>query len=403
MRNLYYFYLEFKTAIKCMLGTLIALIAILILSVSLLYAISIAKASYEEALAINVGVVIPEKDQSLNSILKLAESLTSLKGYCSLQSCSESQARDGLRNNTLALAIIIPEDFIDKATHMQPAEFTILAPNELSHNEKKLFSIFHGVEHMMTICESAIQSMYLGMEEFSFDFSIPQMENDLTTIYVNQFMSRGNVFDVEFLSIFGNYSYIEYYSSSLILIILLVCSLSFFGMYGRGELYLEKIFAVKTFGIIKITIMKILAQTLALSLFSYIILLSVYAFDNILRLGLLYVTPGTFLGIFLISLAVSSFTHLIITLFRCSSGASIYYILISLIMVTLSGGIVPKIYFPKALYTFAFFLPFSIWHNATLSSLYETKAASIVILLFNIVFTLSLGIILYVRQVKKHA
>lgn len=399
-----YFITELKESAGIFLRMIFGFSVVVVLLFAFLLGVNQVAQEQESKAFITLGVALPEKDTIFRPIITMANNLTSLKGFCRVDECSEEELRENMENGKYNMGIFIPDDFFEKANSMQPAEFTLYAPLDMTLSEKKILSLFESIELVMAVTEGGIVAMYNGMAEYDFPFSIAKMENDVTDIYVSEFMSRDGCFDVKYLSPYGDFSFTEYYVAAMILLGIMLCSMGLVNHYNVERLSFERIFFKKSWERVLCSMMKIVSMGIG---FSFLLCLTIFIFDRICEVAgssLIYARGTTYLVMLLLGVSVSVYYHLLGALLNSErEGKIIIMILVTMIMPLLSGAFIPKAFFPKWLSMISEVMPFSVWHRIMLEGTFGTvsSVSVISIILFDVVMML-VGVIVYNIRIRKN-
>lgn len=400
----YYFLLELKSAARRMLLLFLVFVISIALLFSALFMYNRASQNRESSAVITLGIVLPESDTVFKSIIGLANSLVSLRGFCRIESCNnEDILLEGLEDGTYNMGIVIPKEFYELANSMQSASFILYAPKNLTLSEKKLISLLQAVERVMIVTEGGIVGMYTGMQIYEFPISIGQMENDVTNLYVTSFLNRDNTYEEYFLSPYGDYSFMEYYLSSAFLIIVLIFSLSLIGLYDKYKLTFEKLY----FKSIAQRLLCCSFKILSLSICFFAVLSTMLFLGNfickIIGSRFIMLSPSAYLAAIVLSISLSSLFNLIGAIFvKAPEGKLVLMLLIIILMPVLSGGIIPVSFLPDSMQGAAHNLPFGLYHNLMLEALFgDISAVSVIKVIILTIIMLVVGFTIYIKRMAR--
>lgn len=398
----------FITELKGVTGIFIRMIFSFVIVVALLFLIlsGINRASQEQdaKAIITLGVALPEEDTIFKTVIMFANSLNSLKGFCRMEACTEDELQKNIEDGRYNMGISIPADFYEKANSMQPADFTLYAPANMTLSEKKLISLLEAVERVMVVTEGGIVAMYNGMSAYDFPFSVAEMENDVTNIYVSKFMSRDDCFDVSYLSPYGDYSFLEYYAAAMILLGAMICSMGLVNHYNVEKLSFERIFFKKSGERILCSMSKVIAMGVGFSIILCMTLLIADRICETVGSSFIYAKGSAYGVMILMGMSMAVYYHLLGALFASErEGKVITMVMLTIIMPFLSGAFIPVVFFPKWLSALSKLIPFSAWHRLILEGTFGdvTGTSVISILIFDIVL-LALGVVIYNSRIRKN-
>lgn len=373
IRNIRMIELEMKMALKCMIRALLLLLTLIVIMSTILFAFnSIFQAKSENAV-LKIGVVTDE-DNSFGMLVRFANSISSLQGICRLEIFNRQEALDELQKGNLALVMDIPDEFVDKAQHMEETSFDIYTPKNITTSQKRILRLLVGVEDVMVTTESAIQSCYDSMEQYTFTVDRATMESDLTMLYVMQFLNRDDYFETEYLSLHGAHSSVQYYCLAVLLCAMLLAAVCYMKMYDDENVMIEKMLAPSVSQRCFLTITKTLTVALVGCLPVWILIIGCRCVNRYAReldaLNIVESVAGiNMFTVLLVSCGIVGMLGVCALYIDGRGKRVLIYILISLLMIVASG-IMSSVYFlPPLMRGMAGIWPVGIWQGALLDSL----------------------------------
>ena len=366
-----YLWLEMKSACRCVLSALAGLIISTILLCLFVFGAGKVSDQQKKEARIRLAVVVPEDQAMLRQIPALANRMESVSQFASMENCDYDSAMEGFRAGDYRMVIVFPDDFFSKAEHMEEAEFQIFVHEDMGYAEKKAIAMIDGVQEIMLLTENSIKAMYDSMKIYNFSFSVRHMEDGLLETFVKEALNRDAYYDIQFLSAYGDYSFPEYYASSVFLILILMVSMSFFKIYRREQMTLERIMTRSDADRLLFGFMKIVSIGLMIAV---MMLGALYAGDRIcIRLGSWFITMKfqTCIDFIIIAFSLALYVHIFGLISEKLHNGSLFYILITLLFTLISGMIVPRSYYPEVLGQAAGLLPLANIHRALLASLWQ--------------------------------
>ncbi len=398
-----YLWLEMKSACLCLLMALAGLIISALLLCLFLFGAGRVSDRQKKDARIRLAVVIPEDQAMLRQLPALANRMESVRQFASMENCDYEQAMEGFRAGDYRMVIAFPDDFFSKAEQMEETEFQIIVHEDMGYAEKKAIALIDGVQEVMLLTENSIKAMYDSMKIYAYSFSTRDMEDGLLEAFVMEALNRDAYYDIRFISAYGDYSFPEYYASSLFLILVLMVSISFFRLYRREQISLERIMSGSEGDRLLFGLMKIFAIGLMISIMMLGIL---YIGDRIcVRLGSWFITmrPGTCGPVMVIAFSLALYVHIFGLISEKIRNGSLIYILITLLLALSSGMIVARSYFPVFLGQAAGFLPLANLHRYLLSALWQKNDSGvwIRIILWDLLL-MAAGLYFYKKRLSKN-
>lgn len=327
--------LYLKTAFSCMGRALTFTAAILAIAALLLWN-TYRNADGGLSFA-NIGIVSEDDSKEMDWLFRIVKSMPAVKGLCSLEKYEKNEALKELKNGNLQIVMEIPENFVTDLNYMKESSLTLYVPKGDILANDRIFAMLSSVESLMATTECAICSMYEGMEHYSYNTTVSEMEDTLFGTYINSFLNREDQISIEYLSEYGNFDSFLYYGISGILFATVLLGVFMLRGYSKNMLETEKILAYSYGGKIILSLLKILCFSVP-----YFVLGStLFAAFSIIgeKLGYeIYISLPAYLTIIFIGLTISSFVHIFANLVGNREGREILYGLIVTLAWIISGA-----------------------------------------------------------------
>ncbi|MCR4651133.1 MAG: ABC transporter permease [Lachnospiraceae bacterium] len=364
--------LQFKLILSA--GIRSVLISVALLGIVFILISTFAKQYFEDDRQtgiVKIGVVTEDYGTDYNGIIRLVNAFESIKSFCVVVPMEEEEALSELQQGNIPLYIRIPSGFMEDAEHMKDVQLTVVRTEEESIAANKISALLSGVGGVMTTTENTIRAFY-GHEEY-LNKSIHAVEDDVMQMYVSAFFKRSSLYDTVYYSSYGNINVGSFYIMSAITLIILIVSSNMLSIFGNGyfELISNRFTNVTD---------KILIFGTAVIQTGFVIAVELAAIVMIVRRGLVllsddsshiytdyleefirsYITPFSFLSIFLAGMAISCVIWMFVILIDNKSRRVLMYALTIITGVMLSGVIGSQYYLP------AFIRPFrNIWTSGS--------------------------------------
>lgn len=388
-----------KLAVVYLAKAFLVIVVMTSVLVMALFAVNKIKSESDAAAGIVTGVVVPEGDKAVAALVKFANGISSLQDYCRLEVFDYNDAMEGLLDGALDMVIVIPDDFFDAATQMEPAEFTLYVSGEKSVGEKKLIGMLQGVEKVMVNTEGGICSMYKGMSIVSFPVTKTQMEDEMMEIFVRQFLNRGKLFDIHSLSPFGEYNLIQYYFIGISILIWFVCGVAYLGLYGKCNRRLERILARSLAQRVIVCIEKIVSMSVPMGLLLSFFTMVINSLMDYMGSNLFIARPYSYVTIWIFAFSAAIWIQLAGALSVDSAHGRTIYFIVVLVFAAVSGIIAPAVYLPSVLRTVSGIIPFSFMHRMLLDGMWgEMNLENLIIILVLDLIVAVIGMLLYNRR-----
>ncbi len=394
--------LECKAAFVCMGKAMIMMAATISLAAFFLW-LSFRTDTEDGILGrIEIGVVSMDTSNEMETITTYLESMPVLKALCRLQLLEKEEAMRRLKEGDLQMVIQIPEHFLKDAVYMKETTLEVCVPSDMTPEIQRVLSLLQGIERIMLTTESAIMSMYEGMRIDTYEMSVGEMEGSLTNLYVDRFFNRSGYYREEYLSPYGEYTPLQYYGVSLVLLLTTLFSVFFFGLYDLETVRLEKLLGPANSGMLRISLVKILCMGLPVVLWIWMVLGAVNVLFDALALPGFYITGASVPAGLLIGIAIAGCVQLFVSIFGNGIRQQIAFVLLILLL-WLCGGILGSAYYlPHFMRAVSNFDPAVIWVMGMLSSLFsETDAVSFAPLVITTLLSTALGVFCYMKHMQR--
>ena len=407
-----YFLLQLREACLCLLKGLVAIAAMLSLTAICIFT-TYRMESKKPSELITVAIVSEKEDLIISALVDMANDTRGLSLVCSFVPMGKEEAIDGLKNGSVSMVMSIPEDFYAKASGMQEASLDIYTAGKPDASQRRLLAVMGGIEELMAVTEGAMYSMYDGMALYSFPVSTAQMEQDIFGRVISEFINRADVFDMVYISAYGQYSFAQHYITAGIILSFIISGTAFFGMYGSGDRQLERIIGASPLKRIIISMIKTSAVALALG-FCMTVLILIFDLtfpkaDIWETIGIISFNAGfgTYMALWLFAISEAVCIHLITSLFGSQAASRTIYWLSMLLMLTAAGVIVPAVYLPAKLRKIAEYIPAGQWHGLLMRGIWSSSrrnmaAAGAPLVIITNVILFSIAVIVYSRSLNSH-
>ena len=366
--------LEGKTAFACW-GKIMAVMAALIAVAALLLFVIIGSDEKGDVLGkVKLGVVSMDESDNMDMMFGYVKSIPVMRVICDLEFMGRSEAMKAFEEGDLDMVIMIPNNFLQDAIHMQKTTISVYVPKEDSFANARILSILEGVESVMLTTESSILSMYEGMEYYSYDMTVREMEQSLTDVYVSRFLNRTSLFEEKYLSAYGDLSPVSYYGISLVILLTACFASCFFKLYDpetrRLEIHIDN--SGKNHFAFSISKIAVIAVPILVWLFAVLSLL--YFVSEAFDLTYFSVNVATYLFCIPIALVIAGTVQLFASAFGTGTREKIMYVLFIILLWLIGGVLGSSYYLPVAMQRLTVVNPASIYVKAMLSGMFGDDA-----------------------------
>lgn len=338
------------------------LLAILIALSCMMIGVMVIQSLFKPAILqpLRIAIVAEgEQGELVEAVMPLINQMDSIKGICQMRCISEKDARLGIQKGTYDVAVILDEDFYSEMNDYENPEVDFLMAEHSKANTVMFRELIQDGVALIRTTEAAMLSANKVLEEDGAAISKGESEQFLLETIITNAVMSSNTYDKIGVTDMAGYPMLAYYGASILIVSLLTCGVCFGRLYSSENHLVEQMLGRQGVGIFRLGIYHVLPMASLLFVLGVMELL-------IWRM----VQPGS-LGIGIVSVAVLSlsiaaFFHMIYAWMGYQSSSGMILSLSIVILVLLSGCLVPTVYFPEVLYRMSAFNPVNIWQNVLL-------------------------------------
>jgi len=392
MRRFKLFLLQLKSAfVSYIKGLLIIVALFVVLAIVALGAWRIKSSATQDKSLLIAAIVAEDNSYAMDYLTDMIQGIQGVSYICDMKSMEWEEAYQGLEKGTVDVIIRIPAEFYDKAVHMEESEIEIYTWGQPTKLQKKLLAQLSGAQSLMNVTECKIYACYDGINTMEVPYSRAQIESDLFLSAVSGFMNRDQYFQIKDLSSFGSYTFLQFYSVTALILAMIIAYIPAFGMYMHGEKQLERLVHRSRMGFVMASLGRIVAMTIAAGSISTIVLLLLKSSFRVV--GYLWI----------VSLSLGIWVHLLAALCGDSAHGRAIYVLISLIMLVSAGVLVPAVYLPGVIRDLSTYVPARAWHDMLMSAIYgKRRILGVSYVLISDVIVAIASIWVYTRSLVNH-
>lgn len=300
---------------------------------------------------ITVGVVMPEDDKLAAMALSMVQSLDSVGSLCEFQYVEKSEGKGLLKKGSIFALMELPVGLVQGIMNGSNPPITITFPK----NAGLEASVFKELTEAGTSMLGTAQAAIYGADEYLKlhyrEDLIPQAEKDLNSIFMKYALPRESFFKTERVSAAGDVSVIVFFTISAAVMVLLLLGIPAAPMIRPYSKVMEQKLYLIGIGRAKRTAVRTLVLTSMLLLASGVPFLWCF-FKGYLEAGM-----GSFLMWILICAAASGWILFLYELAGNTVTGILLVFFSTVVMLFISGGIVPEVFLPETLGSIGRWMP----------------------------------------------
>lgn len=300
---------------------------------------------------IPVGVVMPEDDKLASMALSMVESLDSVGSLCEFEYVGKKEGESLLKRGQIFALMELPDGLIQGIINGSNPPITITFPNNAGLEASVFKELTEAGTSILGTAQAGIYSADEYLRIHNSEDSIPQAERDLNSIFMKYSLSRESYFITEQVSAAGDVSVLVFYGISAAVMVLLLLGIPAAPMIRPyGKVMEQKLYMIGI-GRIKRTAVRTLVLT------CLFLLASCVPFLWCIFKGYLLGGPGSVLMWLLICTAAAGWILFLYELTGNTVTGMLLVFFSTVVMLFISGGIIPKVFLPEALGSIGRWMP----------------------------------------------
>ncbi|MDE6845072.1 MAG: ABC transporter permease [Lachnospiraceae bacterium] len=364
-----YLYVEIKKMIGVFPHMLLQAIMLMILIGAI--AFCGAKTMEKEPLAVraDIGVVVREDNTMTRLALGYVENLESASQVCHFVQMTEDEGIRSLEDGGIAALIILPEQLVEGIMNGANPSVEVYFPENAGLEAMLLRELTESGAGLLRVAQAQIYGAYDTAVEYGLTERLSVMEGEIDSYNLAFALDRLAVYREETVSATGKLSIIQFYAASGVILFLLLTGMAVYPVVQREPQAFRKQLARQGTGEAWQCFCKWLCGFLCMGLLGLIAWAAlkaagIFAPEMAEKLTSMLAggRNGSHVGIqvgvvLLIVITAATLIYLIYSLAGSRSGAVLVIFLLSVVMIYLSGGLVPSMFLPKVMQTIGDKLP----------------------------------------------
>lgn len=227
--------MEFKRALRIfpvfMAGAVV--LAVLLGTIALLA----GKVLYGEAALgrVETGVVLPENDKVAKQALKMLGSMDSVESICDFLYMDEEEGRKKLESGELSALLIVPENFVHSIMNGTNMAVTVVLPENPGIEARIFREMTEAGVRTLKTAQAAIYAADEWLAESEKRDKIPQAESDLNSLYLKYALNREVYFRDQKVSAAGNMTAGEHFAVCFFVMFLFLGGIPLSGFFRQEK------------------------------------------------------------------------------------------------------------------------------------------------------------------------
>ena len=351
-----YLYTEIRKAVYMFPRMLLQ--AILLMALIGMIAFCAVKTMDREPLAVraDIGVVAREDDRVTRMALQSVENLESASQVCHFIQMPEEEGFLALEKGEIAALVVLPERIVQGIMDGRNPTVDIFFPKNAGLEAMLLRELTESGAGLLRVAQAQIYGAYDTAAAYGMMEQLSVMETDIDSYNLAFALDRLAVYDTETVSATGQMSVLQYYAASGAVLFLLLSGMALYPVMRREPLAFRRQLARQGTGGIWQGCCQWMSGFVCMELLICVLWLlwkaaGVMAPEAVGKITEALVGRGSAgsmgmkIGMFLlVTVTVSTYIYLLYSMAGSRTGSILLICLISVVMVYLSGGLIPSVF-----------------------------------------------------------
>ncbi|MCI9417496.1 MAG: ABC transporter permease [Eubacterium sp.] len=368
--------MECKLGLKVTVKSLGSLLVLLVLAIAGGAAAGYLLQQSQIFQKIEVGIVIPEEEETSKLIAQFLSSMDSVRSVCDLVYLDQEEAQEQMLNGRLQAVIYLPENFYQDMDSGVNTPAVICFPSQTKLNTRIFRELLMDGVSLVQTTEAGVYASLDAAKFRDTKMEWKEVGDYIFMIYLEQAFERGEIFQEVVYSPFGEVDLYQYYLSSIIVVFLLFSGLNYGFLYQKKGNATEEKLSVYGIGAGKRSLVKIIVMSGILWILSALVYLLLCAVNLLFDNPLIWLDGSVFLLLAPFCLGIASYFHLIYALAGGSNHGAVCLLAANAVMMLCSGTVIPTAYLSRGLQTLGSCFPMGIWSQYEAGILFHSLQGS---------------------------
>lgn len=330
---------------------------------------------------IKAAVIIPDGRESSELIASAVSSAASVSSICRFEYYhDESSAEKKLLDGQLQAVIILPDDFYNDLNTGVNTPVKVILPENMAVDTALFRETLNDGVAVIRITEAAIYAADDVSEQYRAALSGQQMEKLLTDVYLQNAFSRNDIFSEKLLSQTDGLELVQYFFAAGMAAVLYFLGINFGFLYKKEEKAVTE--KLRVYGIgpasycaVKVFVMTVMLWTALSFIYAAACLYASFSSDfNVIfnAYVLLLFIPAAF--------SAASFFSMVYSAGRENRNAEMFILMAGVLMLILSGCVIPSAFLPDILRAAGGIMPLTMWRKYLAASVFMMPDAGMLLL-----------------------
>lgn len=356
-----YLYTEIRKAVYMFPRMLLQ--AILLMGLIGMIAFCAVKTMEREPLAVraDIGVVVREDDRVTRMALQYVENLESAAQVCHFIQMPEEEGFSALEKGEIAALVVLPEQIVQGIMDGSNPTVDIFFPKNAGLAAMLLRELTESGAGLLRVAQAQIYGAYDTAAAYGMMEQLSVMETDIDSYNLAFALDRLAVYDTETVSAARQMSVLQYYAASGAVLFLLLSGMALYPVMRREPLAFRRQLTRQGTGGIWQGFCQWMSGFVCMALLICVLWLlwkaaGIMVPETVMKITAALVGRGSAggtgvkIGMFLlVTVTVSTYIYLLYSMAGSRTSSILLICLLSVVMVYLSGGLIPSVFLSETI------------------------------------------------------
>ena len=382
-RKMRYLYLEIKKTVKLLPHMLLQIL--LLLGLLAVVVVGAVRSMGREALAVRAEIAVVVREELAGLALHYVENIESVSRFCRFRQTTEQEGFELLNHGEVTALVLMPEQLLEGIMNGTNPAVEIYFPKQAGLEAMFFREMTEAGEGLLRVAQAQIYGAGDMAREFGLTEQLSRIETEIDSYNLAFALDRLALYDQEKVSAFGAVNAAQFYLASGTILFLLLAGMAMYPVVCKEKPAFCRQLTREGTGEIWQSFCQWVCGFLCVSLFAGILwaagrLFAVFGPQDAVK----YLTAGgggypSHIGVgigVVILMTVTALIYLVHSLAGSRTGGILLVFVVSVMMVFLSGGLVPAMFLPQHVRTVGEWLP-TAWLMRAVSGLFAGRGAGV--------------------------
>ena len=336
------------------------------------------KVMEKEPLAVGarIGVVVREDNTITGMALSYVENMESVSQICDFVQVSEEEGFHLLERREIAALVLLPEQLVEGIMNGQNPAVDVIFPKNAQLEAMLFRELTESGAGLLRVAQAQIYGAIDTAVEYGLTDQLSVMEADIDSYNLAFALDRLAMYDKETVSATGQMSVLQYYVASGGILFVLLSGITVYPVMQQEPLSFHRQLKRQGTGTMWQLFCKWMCGFVCIALFCGVALITIKLageirpdvgaiIQSVLVSRRYRYSTGSYIGIILLVLiTVTALIRMIYSLSGSRTGGILLILLVTVMMIYLSGGFIPSVFLPKIMQSLGDRLPTSYMIHA---------------------------------------